>query len=81
MHSNNNYKSSEPLYIITEHGTDTQQRFQTWMRECRVTDARLEKHRLHIYSQACFDSFLATWTHGFEHLVVWDTWNRRHIYF
>jgi hypothetical protein len=80
MHNNNNYKHSEPLYIITEPHSDSRSRFQAWIRECRVTEARMQAHRLHVYTQSCLDGFLATWPHGFGDLVIWDTWNRRHIY-
>jgi hypothetical protein len=33
-----------------------------------------------LHHQQAFDRFLVTWSHEWDAITVWDTWNRRHIY-
>jgi hypothetical protein len=33
-----------------------------------------------LHHQHAFDRLITSWSHSWDQLTVWDTWNRRHIY-
>jgi hypothetical protein len=33
-----------------------------------------------LHDQRGFEQFRVTWKHDVDHITIWDTWNRRHIY-
>jgi hypothetical protein len=34
---------------------------------------------MHIYDHNTFNLFIMTWTHGWDNVMVWDPWAKRHI--
>lgn len=74
------YKSIEPLYIISirkQQNADTL--FKSWIQQHRVEHAVIQNNRLILYNQLGFEKFRITWSHDWNHIMVWDCWNRRHI--
>jgi len=53
--------------------------FGEWLAANRNAHARIEDHRLQIMDQNTLNLFTVTWTHGWDDVVIWDTWLRRHI--
>jgi hypothetical protein len=40
----------------------------------------VQNNRLMLHDHQAFERFRITWTHSLEHLAIWDTWAKRHIY-
>ena len=75
------HRAVEPLYIvILRNSQQAESLLKTWIRENRIDYAVVNGNRLMLHNQSSFDRFLITWSHSWDSLTVWDTWNRRHIY-
>jgi hypothetical protein len=40
----------------------------------------LEDNKLHIYDHNTFNLFSITWKDGWDNILIWDTYLKRHIY-
>ena len=74
-----NYRSSEPLFTIIHRDSSARDRLTKWTATSRNIQARVEDNRMHIYDHNTFSLFLMTWSHGWDHVVVWDPWAKRHV--
>jgi hypothetical protein len=75
------YRAVEPLYIvIVRHNNQAEEHLKNWVRNHRVEYASVNGNRLMLHHQQAFDRFLVSWTHSWESVTIWDTWNRRHIW-
>ena len=73
------FRTAEPLYIVTLRGnTQADSVFRTWQQQNSVANVVIQNQRLLIHDQNSFEKFRMTWSLG--EVMVWDTWNRRHIY-
>lgn len=75
-----NTRAVEPLYIVILRNQQAESLLKSWVREHRVEHTSVNGNRLMIHHQNAFDRFLLTWSHNWDLVTVWDTWNRRHIY-
>ena len=75
-----NFRAAEPLYIVILRGQQAENLLKNWVRENKVEHVTVANNRMMLHHQGAFDRFLITWTHGWDSITVWDTWNRRHIY-
>ena len=75
------HRAVEPLYIvILRKNPQAESMLKTWIRDNRIEHTVVNGNRMMIHHQSAFDRFLITWTHPWDSVTVWDTWNRRHIY-
>jgi hypothetical protein len=74
------YRSLEPVYIIILRNNQAEVLLKSWMRENKVEHVSITGNRMMIHHQQAFDCFTMTWTHDWDLVTIWDTWNRRHIY-
>jgi hypothetical protein len=74
------YRAVEPLYIVMLRNTQAEPMFKTWIRKNQIEHATVTGNKMMLHHQQAFDRFLVTWTHEWNMITVWDTWNRRHIY-
>jgi len=74
------YRAVEPLYIVMLRNTQAEPMFKTWIRKNQIEHATVAGNKMMLHHQQAFDRFLVTWTHEWNMITVWDTWNRRHIY-
>jgi hypothetical protein len=74
------YKNCEVLYIIIFRNPDAKIFFQKWLNANRHAQARIDDNRLHIYDHNTFNSFSVSWANGWDQILVWDTFLKRHIY-
>jgi hypothetical protein len=74
------YRAVEPLYIVMLRNTQAEPMFKTWIRKNQIEHASVTGNKMMLHHQQAFDRFLVTWTHEWNMITVWDTWNRRHIY-
>ena len=73
-----NFRASEPLYLVIVREKNAETMLRTWAREanCQVT---IETNRMKIFESRSLSIFQMTWTHSFDNVTIWDTWNKRHI--
>lgn len=74
------HRAVEPLYIVILRNQQAESMLRNWVKENHVDHANVSGNKMMIHHQNAFDSFLMTWNHDWQTVVVWDTWNRRHIY-
>ena len=74
------YRAVEPLYIVMLRNNQAETMFKTWIRKHQIDHATVAGNRMMLHHQQAFDRFLVTWSHDWDSITVWDTWNRRHIY-
>lgn len=73
-------RTAEPLYIVILRNQQAESLLKSWIKENRVDHANVLGNKMMIHHQNAFDCFLMTWSHNWDLVTVWDTWNRRHIY-
>lgn len=74
-----NYRSAEPMYIIMVRSNQAEKMLRDWAQaaQCQV---HIEGNRMRLFEQHSLDRFHLDWPHAWENVVIWDCWNRRHIY-
>jgi hypothetical protein len=73
------YRSGEPLFTVIMRDPSARDRLLKWTQTSRSIAARVEDNRMHIFDQNTLSLFIVTWTHGWDNLVIWDPWLKRHI--
>ena len=74
------FRTAEALYIVILRNQQAEQLLKTWIRENKVEHVSVTGNRMMVHHQQAFENFRVTWTHNWDLVTVWDTWNRRHIY-
>jgi len=75
------YRAVEPLYIVTlRNNTQAELLLKNWIREHRIEHASVLGHRMMLHDQRGFEQFRLTWLHDLSNLIIWDNWQKRHIY-
>jgi len=72
-------KNGDALYTVILRGPDAKNQLTRWSNTSRSIHARINDNRMHIYDHNTLNLFIVTWTHGWDNLVIWDTWTKRHI--
>jgi hypothetical protein len=73
------YRSGEPLYTVIIRDPAARNLLIKWSETSRSIAARVEDNRMHIFDHTTFSLFIVTWTHGWDNMVIWDPWAKRHI--
>ena len=73
------YKNGDALYTVILRASDAKNQLTKWSNTSRSISVRVEENRMHIYNHNTLSLFMVTWTHGWDNLVIWDTWTKRHI--
>jgi hypothetical protein len=74
-----NYRNADPLFTVIHRDPAARDRLTKWTQTSRSIQARVEDNRMHIFDHNTFSLFMLTWTHGWESVMVWDPWAKRHI--
>jgi hypothetical protein len=74
-----NYKSEQPLFTVIYRDPEARDRLVKWTQSSRSISARVEDNRMHMFDHNTLSLFIVTWSHGWDHVVVWDPWSKRHI--
>ena len=75
------YRSAEPVYVISlRNSTQAESQFRNWVKDNKINHAVVNGHKLMLHHQQALDIFMITWRNSWEQIVIWDTWNRRHIH-
>jgi hypothetical protein len=73
------YRSGEPLFTVIMRDPEARNRLTRWTTTSKSIAARVEDNKMHIYDHNTFSLFMVTWTHGWDNVVIWDPWSKRHI--
>ena len=73
------YRSEQPLFTVIMRDADARNLFTRWTQTSRSIAARVEDNRMHLFDHNTLSLFMVTWTHGWDNLVIWDPWSKRHI--
>lgn len=74
-----NNKSGEALFIVILRGQNAKSLLTTWLSANKNAQARVDENRLYIMDQNTLNLFMVSWTQGWDEIVIWDTWSKRHI--
>jgi hypothetical protein len=74
------YRSAEPLYMIVVHSPNAEKLLRAWGKSAHNAQVSIEGNRMRIYEQRSYELFRVQWEHNWDQVVIWDCWNRRHIY-
>jgi hypothetical protein len=76
------YRSIEPLFIlIYKNQPQAEKIFKSWAQENRIDYFQINGNRMMLYDQYSFEKFKITWNTSIDNIIIWDNWNKRHIYF
>jgi hypothetical protein len=73
------YRSDQPLYTVIYRDSAARDRLSKWSQTSRSIAARVDDNRMHIFDPNTLSLFVVTWSHGWDNLVIWDPWLKRHI--
>ena len=73
------YRSDQPLFTVIVRDTQARDWLTRWCQTSRSIAARVEDNRMHMFDHNTLSLFMVTWTHGWDNLVIWDPWSKRHI--
>lgn len=71
-------RHSEPLYVIIVRDPQASAMFKSWMQSNRVQHAQIHDNRMSLFDYHSINLFMVTWN-NWDHVVIWDAWNRRHV--
>ena len=75
------YKNGDPLYIVICRIDDAKTKLSKWTTTSRSIQAKVDEQKMYIYDHNTLSLFVVTWTHGWDKILVWDTYAKRHVYF
>lgn len=73
------YSEREPLYIIILRTDNAETLLKAWANENHRIVATVENNRLKLYHSESLNHFIVTWKKHWDRIMIWDTWNKRHI--
>ena len=74
-------RCTEPVYTVFVREEQAHEKLALWVKTSTSIQARIDQAKMYIYDQNTLNLFVLTWTHGWGRVVVWDNWQKRHIYF
>ena len=79
MSQNNYNREREALYIIIVKDNAAEHKLRAWAKSSPHNACYVEGNRLKLFDDQSFNRFRITWQHEWTHIIIWDTWNRRHL--
>jgi len=76
-----NYRTTDPLFTVIHRDPNARDRLTKWTATSRSIAARVEDNRMHLFDHSTLSLFIVTWTHGWDNIIIWDPWVKRHITF
>jgi hypothetical protein len=73
------YRSDQPLFTVIVRHAQARDWLMRWTQTSRSIAARVEDNRMHMFDHNTLSMFIVTWSHGWDHVVIWDPWSKRHI--
>ena len=72
-------KHSEPLFIVILRDNQANSLLRDWITKNRIQHAQVHDHRMTLFDHHGLSMFMITWPHGWNNLIIWDAWNKRHL--
>jgi len=72
------YRATEALYIVIVRDRDAERLLRDWAR-ANNQQVAIENNRMRLFEDRSLNLFTVTWTHNWNNVLIWDTWNKRHI--
>ena len=73
-----NFRATEALYIVIVRDRDAERMLREWAR-ANNTQVTIENNRMRLFEDRSLNLFNVTWAHDWNNVMIWDTWNKRHI--
>lgn len=73
------FKNGDALYVVILRDPQARERLTEWTKTSRSIQARVEDNRMQVFDHNTLSLFIVTWAHGWNNLVIWDPWSKRHI--
>jgi hypothetical protein len=73
------FKSGEPLFTVIYRDTEARNKLTKWTSSSRSIQARVDDNKMHVYDHNTLSLFIVTWTCGWDNILIWDPWTKRHI--
>jgi len=73
------FRTNEVLYTVTVRDAQARKLLTAWGNANRNSQTRVDENHMYIYDQNTLSTFMVTWTHGWNNMVIWDHWEKRHI--
>ena len=72
------YRAAEALYIVIVRDRDAERLLREWAR-ANNQQVSIENNRMRLFEDRGLNLFTVTWKHDWANVLIWDTWNKRHI--
>ena len=73
-----NFRASEALYIVIVRDRDAERMLREWAKN-NNQQVSIENNRMRLFEDRSLNLFSVTWRHDWANVLIWDTWNKRHI--
>jgi len=73
------YRASEAQYIVIVRDRNAEHLLRTWARSANA-QVVIENNRMKLFEHRSLNLFQMGWSHGWDNVTIWDTWNKRHIH-
>jgi hypothetical protein len=73
-------RHGEPLFLVILRDPLANTLLKTWISDNRIKHAQLAENRMQLFDQHSLNMFVVTWKNSWNNVIIWDAWNRRHIY-
>jgi hypothetical protein len=73
------FRNSQALFVVILRDPQALQRLTEWTRTSTSIQARVEDHRMSLFDLNSLSLFVVTWSHGWDNILIWDVYLRRHI--
>ena len=74
------FKNGDALYIIILRDPNAKSLLQKWAISNRHAQVKVEDNKLHIYDHNTLGLFFVSWKNGWDNILIWNTYLKRHIY-
>lgn len=74
-----NFPNSEPLFIIVMRDNNAHNILQKWVKENGIP-ATVDGNRMKFFETRSLSMFQAKWSGSWDDILIWDCWNKRHVY-
>jgi hypothetical protein len=74
------FRNSQALFVVILRDPQAPQHLTEWTRTSTSIQARVEDHRMSLFDPNSLSLFVVTWSHSWDNILIWDVYQRRHIW-
>lgn len=72
-------RHNEALFVIIYRDAQAHNHLREWQTANKIQHAQVHENRLSLFDHHGLSTFMVTWTKGWDKLVIWDAWHKRHL--